>query len=217
MKLIIFDCDGTLVDSEVIATRVFTSFWATHGVHIADDEFKLRFIGKGNSHPDNIDLFEKMPPHAYEEGDRLLDEALEKDLEAVKGMNELLSGLTKKLCVSSNSRLSYVKAALQKTNLHEYFGERVFSAKDRPNPKPAPDLFLHIAKVLEVPPKDCIVIEDSPSGVKGAQNAGMPVIGFTGAAHFIPELEERLQKTKPDWLCSTTDELKSLLKQFEVR
>lgn len=215
MSLFIFDCDGTLVDSEVIATKVFTTYWATHGIAMTNDEFKTRFIGKGSSHPDNILIFSQMPHYAEEEGDRLLEEALQTELQAVIGMFDMLSGLSRTLCVGSNSRLNYVNAALKRTGLDKFFGNRVFSAHDVSHPKPAPDLFLHISKILGVIARDCVVIEDSPSGVKAAQVAGMRVIGFSGAAHFVPVLEKRLRETEPDWFCTSTDELGRLLKQLE--
>jgi beta-phosphoglucomutase-like phosphatase (HAD superfamily) len=82
-KLITFDCDGTLVDSEVVATQVFTAYWATHRVQITETEFKETFIGKGNLHPDCAGIFKRMPEHAMEEGDRLWDEALKSNLQAV--------------------------------------------------------------------------------------------------------------------------------------
>lgn len=211
MDLIIFDCDGTLVDSEVTAARVFTSYWATHGVHLTEDEFKERFIGKGNYHPDSIEIFNKMPPFAMEEGDRLWDEALKKELQPVVGMSELLESLSHLLSVGSNSSLLHVKKSLKKTGLDSFFGDNVFSAQNVLNPKPAPDLFLHIASTLDVVTKNCVVIEDSPSGIMAAKNAGMKVIGFSGAAHFTPSLEKRLRKAGPNWFCTTTEELKILL------
>lgn len=215
MELIIFDCDGTLVDSEVVATEVFTSYWATHGIHITATEFKEKFIGKGNQHPDNVKLFDQMPPHAMEEGDRLWAEALKDSLKPVEGIVEILSEITTPLSVGSNSSLSHVKRSLKTTGLEKFFGENVYSASMVPNSKPAPDLFLHISEIFKVHPKNCIVVEDSPSGVKAAQNAGMRVIGFSGASHFIPSLEERLRNTNPDWFCTSASELKQLLKSLD--
>lgn len=215
-KLIIFDCDGTLVDSEVVAARVFTSYWATHGVHLTETEFKEKFIGKGNQHPDSIEMFKRMPPYAVVEGDRLWDEALKETLQPVDGMVELISDLRCNLSVGSNSSIGHVKWALKKTGLDQFFGENVFSASLVSNPKPAPDLFLYISKVFGVEPKNCVVVEDSVSGVQAAQSAGMKVIGFSGAKHFVPSLEQRLRTTQPDWFCSNAEELRPLLTQFEV-
>ena len=215
-KLIIFDCDGTLVDSEVLAARVFTAYWATHGVHLTETEFKETFIGKGNEHPDCVEIFKKMPDHVVDEGDRLWDEALKESLQPVRGMIELVSSLKANLSVGSNSSIGHVNRALKKTGLDRFFGENVFSSSLVPNPKPAPDLFLYISKAFKIEPRNCIVIEDSVSGVQAAQNAGMKVIAFSGAAHFVPSLEKMLIDTRPDWHCANTDELKNLLNQFEA-
>ncbi|MDC1174110.1 HAD-IA family hydrolase [Bacteriovoracaceae bacterium] len=213
-KLIIFDCDGTLVDSEVIATQVFTAYWATHGVVMTETEFKEKFIGTGSNAPVVIENLSKMPAHADEEGDALLDEALSKYLTAVDGISTLLSSLNFEMCVASNSSLKYVKKALIKTKLTSYFGEKVFSSEQVDNPKPAPDLFIHASSVCGYQIEDCIVVEDSVSGVRAAQNANMKVIGFSGAGHFIPSLEEKLKAVNPDWFCSTTSELHELLNSF---
>ncbi|WP_372654325.1 HAD family hydrolase [Halobacteriovorax sp.] len=214
-KLIIFDCDGTLVDSEVIATQFFTKYWATHGVFYTEDEFKETFIGTGRTAEVVVNNFAKMPAHADEEGRALFHEAIKKDLQVIEGIPELLSSLKTDMCVASNSPLNYVKGALAKTQIDSYFGEFVFSAEQVVNPKPAADLFLHAASTCGHHPKDCIVVEDSVSGVLAAKNANMKVIGFTGAGHFIPSLENRLKELNPDWFCSSTDELKILLSSFE--
>jgi HAD superfamily hydrolase (TIGR01509 family) len=210
-KLIIFDCDGTLVDSEVIASNVFPKYWATHGVHFTETEFKEKFIGTGRTAPIVIENYSKMPSHAREEGERLFDEELAKELRAVCGIEELVSSLKFDLCVASNSSLNYVKEALIKTNLSSYFKGNVFSSEQVENPKPAPDLLLYLSSKLKYQVEDCIVIEDSVSGVRAAQNAKMKVIGFSGAAHFVPSLKNQLIETHPDWFCSTTKELSELL------
>jgi HAD superfamily hydrolase (TIGR01509 family) len=213
-KLIIFDCDGTLVDSEVIASKVFPSYWATHGVHFSENEFKEKFIGTGKSAPIVIETFSKMPDYANEEGDRILDEELSKHLCAVDGIPKLIESLGWGVCVASNSSLQYVKKALAKTKLDLSFGENIFSAEQVNNPKPAPDLFLYVANKLKVSPSECVVVEDSVSGVMAAKNANMSVVGFSGAGHFVPSLEKQLRETKPDWFCTSVGELESLLRKI---
>ncbi len=210
-KLIIFDCDGTLVDSEVIATKVYIKYWGSHGVHFTENEFKEKFIGVGANSPIIKETFSKMPVNAKEEGDKILHKELQKNLTAVEGMTKLVSALKQDICVASNSSLNYVKAALNKTKLDRYFGEHVYSAEQVKNPKPAPDLFLHASSEFGYEPQDCLVIEDSPSGVKAAQNANMQVISFSGAAHFIPSLEENLKNLGANWHCSNINELGELL------
>jgi HAD superfamily hydrolase (TIGR01509 family) len=214
-KLIIFDCDGTLVDSEVIASRVFPAYWATHGVVMTEAQFKENFIGTGRDAPIVVENFSKMPAHADAEGDALFDQALARDLTAVEGITDLLSKLNCDLCVASNSSLSYLEKALLKTKLNSYFGEDVFSAEQVEKAKPAPDLFLYAASKCRHVVADCIVVEDSVSGVRAAQKAGMKVIGFSGAGHFTPSLEGKLKATGPDWFCSSVGELGELLNSFK--
>ena len=125
-KLIIFDCDGTLVESEIIATEVFTKYWATHGVHFTKDEFKELFIGTGSDAPIVVETNAKLPSYAPEEGDRLLDEAIKRDLTYVSGINFVLDKLDDfNICVASNSSMNYVKTALLKTRLNDYFKENI--------------------------------------------------------------------------------------------
>lgn len=214
-KLIIFDCDGTLVDSEVIATKVFTTYWATHGVVMTETEFKINFIGTSRDAPVVIENLAKMPPHADKEGDALFDEALSKNLHAVEGIFELLSSLNFDMCVASNSSLRYVENALIKTRLDSFFGQKIFSSEQVDKPKPAADLFLYAASECGYEIKDCIVVEDSISGIRAAKNANMKVIGFSGAGHFVPMLEDRLKAEKPDWFCSSTAELQELLNSLQ--
>ncbi len=209
-KLIIFDCDGTLIDSEVIATKVFPAYWAEHGVNITELEFKEKFIGKGNKHPDVIELHKLMPEYVMEEGDRLWQQSLESNLQPVSGMLELIKKLKCKIAVGSNSSLQHVKWALGKTGLAPFFKENVFSANQVANAKPSPDLFLHIANEQGVALENCIVIEDSVSGVNAAQAAGIKVVAFSGAEHFTPTLEQRLIDTQPDYFISNIDDLNKL-------
>jgi HAD superfamily hydrolase (TIGR01509 family) len=214
-KLIIFDCDGTLVDSEVIASKVYPAYWATHGVIMTENEFKETFIGTGRNAAVVVEHFSKMPAHAASEGDLLYNEALSKNLRAVKGISTLLSSLNSDMCVASNSSLNHVKNALIKTKLNTYFGKKVFSSEEVENPKPSPDIFYYAALKCGHSIDDCIVVEDSVSGVKAAQNAGIKVIGFSGARHFMPSLEERLKEMNPDWFCGSAHELREILNSFQ--
>ena len=107
--------------------------------------------------------------------------------------------------------MNYVKTALKKACLELYFKDKVLSAEQVEKPKPSPELFLHVSSRLGYKPKDCIVIEDSITGVRAAQNAEMQVISFSGAAHFVPSLEKKLLDTNATWHCSSVTELENLL------
>lgn len=217
MELIIFDFDGTLVDSEAVAVKVFIKHWAGFGVHFTEDEFKANFIGTPKEAEINVTTFARMPPHAWDEGNELFEKALETELEAVKGIETILASLKTKKSVASNSSLNYVKKALKQTKLNHYFEDRVFSAEQVRRPKPHPDLFLHVAETLNADPKKCIIVEDSPTGIRAAQSAGIPVIAFTGAAHFIPKLAATLKALNPTHFCNTAQELHQLLTRLESK
>lgn len=211
-KLIIFDCDGTLVDSEVIAARIFTKYWSSHGVHFTEEEFKEKFIGTGKDAAIVQETFARLPKNAQEEGDKIFDLALATELEAVPQIESLLEELGHyDICVGSNSSMAYVERALRKTNLLKFFGRNFFSSDLVERPKPAPDLFLHCAEIFNKDPQNCLVVEDSPSGLRAAKNAGMKSIAFTGARHFTPTLKKKLLNEHHDWHCDSVRELKLTL------
>lgn len=207
-KLIIFDCDGTLVDSEVIASEVFPAVWSEMGLTMSADFFLTNFVGTGSDAEIVKTTMAKLPPNAMEIADLKFDEELRKRLQPVRGIKELLTDLVHDMCVASNSSPGYVIGALASTGLLPFFNDRVFSARQLARPKPAPDVFLHSAKTLGYSPKDCIVIEDSRSGILAAKNANMKVIGFLGGLHFNQALREKLYEAQADFYCSEVSELR---------
>jgi HAD superfamily hydrolase (TIGR01509 family) len=213
-KLVIFDCDGTLVDSEIIAAEVFPAVWSKMGVEMTADYFLCNFVGTGSDAEIVKKTMALLPQDAMEIADKKFAEELALRLQAVRGISLVLNDLPNQVCVASNSSLKYVKDALAKTLLADFFGERVYSSRDLGKPKPAPDIFLHAAKELGFSPKQCVVIEDSISGIKGAQNAGMPVIGFFGGLHCNTVVRERLLSANADCYCSSAEELRDILKKL---
>ena len=185
--LLIFDCDGVLIDSETLACRVVAEELAEHGIVLAPEELDARFPGftdqriaeiltveTGRSLPDDFPLRVAKRTIAR----------FEQELEAVPGVEALLSGLNGPRCVASNSLVERLRFSLHCTDLLRFFaGEAVFSSEMVARGKPAPDLHLHAAAVMGFAPGDCLVIEDSVTGVTAARAAGMEVIGFTGASH----------------------------------
>ena len=210
-KLIIFDCDGTLVDSEIIAAQVFPEVWAGMGVEMTSEYFLCNFVGVGGDADVVKAMMARLPERAMEIADAKFFKELETSLLPVIGMADLLSGITHRKCVASNSSLPYVENALRWTGLDHHFGESVFSANQVARPKPAPDLFLHTARTMGFEPAQCLVIEDSYSGVMGAKSAGMKVVGFTGGRHFNEVVKTRLLAAEPDFVCSSTGELSYLI------
>lgn len=172
-KLAIFDCDGTLVDSEIIAAKVFPTVWSTMGVQMTKDYFLCNFVGTSHNAQIVQETMALLPPDAKEIADKKFDEELDKGLQPIIGIKEILEWIPFEVCVASNSSLGYVKRVLEKAKIHQFFEDRIYSSRDVGQPKPAPDVFIHAAKVNGFAPPDCIVIEDSVSGIKAAQNAGM--------------------------------------------
>ncbi|MGW1767528.1 HAD family hydrolase [Streptomyces sp. NPDC002073] len=185
-ELVIFDCDGVLVDSERIFVRLQVALGAELGWPLTHGEAIDRFVGRSRR-----SITEQIAARLGDETagiwwDRLVHghrEAVEAELAPVEGIFEALEGLAAMalpICVASNGRHEKVRQSLRRTGLYERFAGRVFSATDVARGKPAPDLFLHAAERMGVDPAACAVIEDSRSGVAAARSAGMRAFGYAG-------------------------------------
>jgi HAD superfamily hydrolase (TIGR01509 family) len=179
--LLIFDCDGVLVDSERLAHDVLLQMLAEAGVSLTLQQAFDRFMGA--SHEKCLallrDLLGRAAPDGFmtHYGERTFA-AFRAGLSAVDGVATLLDTLTLPYCVASNGPREKMRFTLGHTGLLPRFEGRLFSAQDVERPKPAPDLFLHAARTLEFAPARCLVIEDSPTGVAAARAAGMTVYGY---------------------------------------
>lgn len=180
-KLIIFDCDGVLVDSETITNQVLVDYVNEFGVGISLEKALKLFSGGALS--DWIKYVKEehginLPTEFVPTFRSRMKKAFEKDLKAVPGIPELIESLDCPICIASNGPLEKMEATLRITDLAKYFKGNVFSAYQINKWKPDPALFLYAAKQMGVDPKDCIVIEDSPRGAEAAVAAGMKVYGF---------------------------------------
>jgi HAD superfamily hydrolase (TIGR01509 family) len=189
--LVIFDCDGVLVDSEILASRVDSERLKEVGYDISVDEMSHRFAGltwDRISKMIEADLGHSLPENFHNETDAELDRRLADELEIIPGVHEMLDRLDYQRCICSNSSPERLKISLTRTKLYDRFRPYVFSAVAIGNkrPKPAPDVFLHGAAEFGVDPREAVVIEDSTHGIHGAKAAGMRVIGFTGGSHSWP-------------------------------
>ena len=185
--LIIFDCDGVLIDSEGLSARVLIGALARLGIHVDMDYFCVNFVGR--SFPTVArDIREKWKvalPDGFEASYRReLLAVFENELCPTAGLVELLGRLDTPCCVATSSSPERVSNSLRITGLDRWFDRRVFTASEVKNGKPAPDLFLHAAGTLGVDPARCLVIEDSIPGVKAAIAARMPVLRYTGGTHL---------------------------------
>jgi HAD superfamily hydrolase (TIGR01509 family) len=183
-ELVIFDCDGVLVDSERIVNAIESRELARLGIDLTADEVRARFKGK-TIDEDNAEverMYGARVPASWVY-DYAMASALGfvRELRAVVGVEDVIAHVQAAgvgSCVASQSPPARVALSLQVTNLAHYFGPRVYTASLVARPKPAPDLFLHAAAALGVAPSACVVIEDSASGVRGAVAAGMTVYGY---------------------------------------
>lgn len=194
--LIVFDCDGVLVDSEIIAARVLAALLGRHGCPITAEDCVRRFTGRTIAGV--IDLVRgsgaELPDDFESQLADLDAAAFQRDLRPVPGVPETLTRLAgTAMCVASSGSPEKIRRSLTLTGLLRYFEPHLFSAKDVAKPKPAPDLFYLAAARMNVPVSECLVIEDSPLGVEGAKRAGMRVLGFIGGAHRTPADAEPLR------------------------
>jgi HAD superfamily hydrolase (TIGR01509 family) len=195
-NLVIFDCDGVLVDSEVISCRVHAEVLTRHGYPMTAEDVRQRFLGR-SARDANLDIERELGrplPEAYdtERRDALLA-ALSEGVEAIPHIHEVLDTLTIPACVASSGAHDKIFTTLSRTGLYQRFAPDIFSAAQVARSKPAPDLFLFAARQMAKPPSQCVVVEDSISGITAARAARMTAIGFTGGSHCRADDAERLR------------------------
>jgi len=182
-ELIIFDCDGVLVDSERIAIKIESEGLTALGWPLSHEEVIERFVGRSSAYG-HAEIVAKLGVAIAEswsaEFRRKYRAALEADFVAVEGVVEALDQIDTLTCVASSSDHDHLRLVLGRTGLYARFEGRIFSATDVKNGKPSPDLFLHAAASLGIPPSSCAVIEDSAPGIVAAQAAGMDAYAFLG-------------------------------------
>jgi len=185
VELVIFDCDGVLVDSEPIANRVLAGQLHRIGMSIPESEVMRRFVGK--TRDQCLALAAEIRGHALPERfgadwDAALFEALRKEVKSMPGVPEVLRELSIPHCVATNGMPDRVRVTLASAGLLPCFEGRIFTSADVANPKPAPDLFLHAAASMKAAPAKCVVVEDTPTGVRAGSAAGMRVLGYIGSS-----------------------------------
>jgi HAD superfamily hydrolase (TIGR01509 family) len=213
--LVIFDCDGVLVDSENLDSEVLVECFAAEGVEITEHEIDVRFRGK--SVPDCIrlakEILSELPSWKIKSAEVQVNdtglfwrkkqlrclEVYQQKLEAIPGVVDVIKMLKQKhipICVASNGKHEKMAITLAKTDIAQYFGKNIFSFEEVKQGKPAPDLFLHAAKTMGVTPENTIVVEDSLSGIKAALAAGMKPLAYCAPQsngddyYLLPKIKE---------------------------
>jgi HAD superfamily hydrolase (TIGR01509 family) len=199
MKAVIFDCDGVLVDSEVLALEVELAMLAERGLTFTREDYVTRFMGLSYDSFHAVIDAEAVKrqgaplPHDFraELAARLRQTMIER-LTEIPGAEAAVAATDLPKAVASSSTKEGLERKLRQVGLWDSFAPHVYSAEHVTNAKPAPDLFLHAAQQLGVAPADCLVIEDSINGVKAGLAAGMTVWGFLGGGHADDGLAARL-------------------------
>ena len=213
-ELVIFDCDGVLVDSEVIACRVLSESLAEVGITLSADEIAESYVGMSAA-----TIFadierrtgRRVPADFVARSRPRLEAAFTADLEAMPGVAAALASIAIPVCVASSSSPARLRHSLTLAGLINRFSPHIFSAEQVPRGKPAPDLFLLAAETMEVAPAACWVIEDSLAGIEAARAAGMTAIGFTDGSHCRSGHGERLRRAGATVILAKMDDLTALL------
>jgi HAD superfamily hydrolase (TIGR01509 family) len=215
--LLIFDCDGVLVDSEVIACRAVSEGLAEFGYTLAADAIAERFVGTSGKDMYaalELDWSCTLPDALKARVVALAHELFERELRPISGVAAALNSISGPKCVASSSGPDAIDYKLNRTDLRRCFAPAaLFSSHMVKRGKPAPDLFLHAAHTMQAESARCIVIEDSLPGVMAAKAAGMTAYGFTGASHCRSGHGSRLSAAGADLVFDHMRELPRLLAQ----
>ena len=212
-SLVIFDCDGVLVDSEPISLRLLLETLASAGVALTPAEADELFLGRSLATTREIvarDYGLVVTDAALDAMRRALYAAFRAELRPIAGVAETLDALPCGYCVASSSQPERVRLSLEVTGLWPRFEGRAFSSTMVARGKPFPDLFLHAARGLGYAPAACLVVEDSPAGIMAAQAADMRVVAFTGGSHAArQEYRDRVAALAPD---AVIDDIRELVR-----
>lgn len=213
-ELVIFDCDGVLIDSETISCSAVASVMARYGVACDLPEVLSRFLGRSASAvTDHYVRVAKrpLPEDFVHEWRTRLFEAFERDLTAIEGTRDAIEALGVPYCLASSSDEERLELTLRKTALWDLFEGRIFSTSMVANGKPAPDVFLLAAATAGIAPHRCLVIEDSVNGITAAKAAGMTAYGFTAGSHYAVLDQQALLGAGADCIIGSMPELQSRL------
>lgn len=210
IELLISDCDGVLVDSEILSERIVMDELSRHAPRTELE--KLLEGTFGLTTRDIIQRVEErfgitLPEGIHKDIRTRAEQLIATQVEPIPGVKEALERIDLPLAVASNSQRHSVVSSVARAGLTERVAGHIFSADMVEHPKPAPDVYLLAARTMGVSPENCLVIEDSATGVRAALAAGMRVIGFTGASHIPPKHGETLRRLGVTALISHMDQL----------
>jgi HAD superfamily hydrolase (TIGR01509 family) len=219
VDLVIFDCDGVLVDSEVISCRAHADMLTRHGYPITADQVLDRFLGVSDREARlaiEAELGRALPADFETLIEQAALQAYTEELGAIAYIAETIAAIDLPKCVASSGTPEKIRHGLSCAGLYDLLAPHIFSATQVRRGKPAPDLFLFAAEQMMAVPQRCVVIEDSVPGVTGALAAGMAVLGFYGGSHCRPGHADRLREAGAASTFRDMRELPGLIERIEA-
>ncbi|MEM9279083.1 MAG: HAD family phosphatase [Pseudomonadota bacterium] len=219
IQLIIFDCDGVLMDSEIVAAKAELEVYKEFGIEMEPAEFAERFAGKDSAlilKDMEEELGHNLPEDTIKKIQATVDAKCGLEANMVADADTVLDQLDQARCVCSNGPQGKMRQMLSRVGLYDRFRPYVFSAQDVDPPlfKPKPDIFLKAVKEFAVQPEEAIVLEDSVHGIAGAVAAGTRVVGFTGASHTWPGHADQLTDAGAETVISRLADLPGIVEAF---
>ena len=218
--LVIFDCDGVLVDSEVISCRAHAETLTRHGYPITADQVLDRFLGMSDREARltiESELGRALPADFETQMKQAALRYYAHDLRNIPHIGETIAAIDLPKCVASSGTPEKIRHGLEAAGLYHLLAPNIFSATQVRNGKPAPDLFLFAASQMATAPGRCLVIEDSVPGISGARAAGMTVLGFHGGSHCRPGYEDILRAAGAAAIFDDMRQLPDLLAQIDQK
>jgi HAD superfamily hydrolase (TIGR01509 family) len=218
--LVIFDCDGVLVDSEVISCRAHAETLTRHGYPITADQVLDRFLGMSDREARltiESELGRALPADFETQMKQAALRYYAHDLRNIPHIDETIAAIDLPKCVASSGTPEKIRHGLETAGLYHLLAPNIFSAAQVRNGKPAPDLFLFAASQMAKNPERCVVIEDSVPGITGARAAGMTVLGFHGGSHCRPGYADILRAAGAAATFDDMRELPDLLTQIDQK
>lgn len=218
--LMIFDCDGVLIDSEAIYLDEEFKFLGARNIHVDKAWYVREFMALANEkwRAKFSDLIEdhtglSLTDVEYDAMKKSTRARIASEVQTIEGVEDMLAALTVSKCVASSTAMHFLPGKLQRTGLADHFGKGVYSGDMVTNGKPAPDLFLHAASQMGGNAENAIVVEDSVNGVKAGKSANMFTIGFTGGSHCFDGHDETLLTAGADLVLSSHSDLAEWLRK----
>ncbi|WP_062011230.1 HAD family phosphatase [Aureimonas sp. AU4] len=219
LSLVLFDCDGVLVDSEIVASRTDAALLKELGYEIAAEEINVRFSGLTQERIMELLTAEaglRFPEDYRERQRRELDERLRAEVKEIPGVHEMLDRLELPRAICSNSSTDRLRIVLERTRLWDRFRPYVFAAGEvgTKRTKPAPDVYLYGCQQFEAAPRETLVLEDSVHGVAAAAAAGCRVVGFVGGSHTYPGHADALTEAGAETVIRRLADLPGVVEAF---